>query len=216
MKAVKCPGLVVLLGGLDGLLPVRRHQLRIVGERVVAGAVLGHHIVEGLHATLRSGLHQVVLLLPPGILQQVRIGDGDGRRESQVLGVVRDHEEVQGPVQARRHPGAGDDLLAHCEAVGILRGEYAAHHPGVARIRGMEVRVAEEDLVGEFLTGVGRVLDLLVGGSGSVLGKGRKGQKGQTDESHNGAHWFHWFHWFHWSLFRTCTRSVRCRRVPGS
>jgi hypothetical protein len=74
--------------------------------------------------------------------------------------MIGNHEKVVGPAQPGGHTGAGDDRLPSGEAVGVLRPERAADHAGISRVTGVQMRIAEEDLVGEMLFRIGRILHL--------------------------------------------------------
>jgi hypothetical protein len=71
--------------------------------------------------------------------------------------MVGDHQEVERPLQPRWKSGRRLDFLALGEAVGGVEIDCTPDHPGIGGVGGVQVGVAEEDLVGEFLTGVGRI-----------------------------------------------------------
>ncbi len=61
--------------------------------------------------------------------------------------MIRHHEEVQRPLQARTHTGARCDLLAPREPIGLLGSQPVAEHTGIRRIGRVQVRVTEIDAV---------------------------------------------------------------------
>jgi hypothetical protein len=76
------------------------------------------------------------------------------------------------------------------KAEGIVRGEGAQRKPGVGGERRMQVRIAEEDLVGEILTRVGRVIDLSVSRRRNVLRENdRRDEADDTSERGVLADW---------------------------
>ena len=74
--------------------------------------------------------------------------------------MIGNHEKVVGPAQPGGNTGTGDDRLSPGEAVGVLRPERAADHAGIGRVTGVQMRITEEDLVGEMLFRIGRILHL--------------------------------------------------------
>jgi hypothetical protein len=75
--------------------------------------------------------------------------------------VIRDNQEIQRPVQPRRHAGAGHDRLAPREPIGILGPQRTADHAGIRRITGVQVRISEEHLVRIVLFRVRGILGLV-------------------------------------------------------
>ena len=63
--------------------------------------------------------------------------------------MVGHNEEVERPIELRRHASARGDRFASGKAIRVLGAERVADHAGVGRVAGMQMRVAEEDLIGE-------------------------------------------------------------------
>ena len=93
--------------------------------------------------------------------------------------MVGDHEEVERARQLDGLAGVGGDLFTASEAVGVLGRQARAESTGVQRVRGVQVRVAEQRQRGERAARVGRIAGLgrvyllelgLVGGAGVGLG----------------------------------------------
>jgi hypothetical protein len=139
------------------------HEILPDGARQIVGAERVYPLYraflddvrEGLHASLVTRIETLVYPSAPGIREQQGIRLADGGREPDHLGMVGNHEEVQWSDQLYRLAGVGDHHLASrhpIAVVGIERG------PDQARIEGevgVEMRVAEKDLVGIGPAGVG-------------------------------------------------------------
>ena len=93
-------------------------------------------------------------------LQEVGVRLGDHRRQTEILRMIGDDQEVQRPKQARADAGAGGDLLAAGESIGLLRPQPATHHSGIRRVGRVEVRVAEIHPVGVTAVEIRRVFGL--------------------------------------------------------
>jgi len=77
----------------------------------------------------------------------------DHRRQPNELGVVGDDEEVEWPDELHRLAGVGDHRFAACEAITRIDIEAGPHQAGVKRQVGVEMGIAEEDLVGKGAAG---------------------------------------------------------------
>jgi hypothetical protein len=98
--------------------------------------------------------------------EKVRVCGADKIGDAEILRVVRNHQEIQRPIQLRTLAGAGADLLAAGEPEGIRWADRVSDHAAVDGKRGVVVGIAEEHLLGEVLIHVGgigfRLFDQLI------------------------------------------------------
>ena len=160
MKAVKRPGLVGLLGGLDRLLPgravgaaCRERTCSVLRERALREG--DDDLERRLGALAR--LDHVVPLAARRVGEQLGLAGEQVGEEAHVVGVVGDDEEVERPRELRRLAAGGRDLLAPGEAIGVARRRAGAERAGIQRERRVQVRVAEERPRREVAVRVGRI-----------------------------------------------------------
>ena len=114
---------------------IARHGINAAGLRCTP-------LIEGLAPLARPQ----ELVDSPAILcrQDSRVPCCGQRRQTQVLRVVRDHDEIERQAQLRSDAGTGSDLLAQRKPVGLLRSERGAGKPGIGGKTGVHVGVTEE------------------------------------------------------------------------
>ena len=71
--------------------------------------------------------------------------------------MVGNHEKVQRPDQLHRLAGIGNDCLAARHAEAVMHVQSCAYEACIERQFGMEMRIAEEHLIGIGTAGVGRI-----------------------------------------------------------
>jgi hypothetical protein len=113
---------------------------------------------QGVGVTIVARADQIEDLATELRPEQVGVGLGDHGGEPQVLGVVGNDQEVEGPLELCAHPVAGDDHLAAGEAVGRLGPEAATDHARIRGVRGVGVGITPEDPLGVPSIEVGGVL----------------------------------------------------------
>jgi hypothetical protein len=95
------------------------------------------------HLLLVAALKRVVPALSLLGGEEVGVSLQQPRHESIHLGVIGDHQPIQGARELGAHPGGRGDFLAAGEAVGVLLTE-AAHGPRVHGDLGVQVLIAPE------------------------------------------------------------------------
>ena len=154
-------GLVVRLGGLDGLLPgvsIGRGPRRGESLRHLVLAEAGDDVDRRLGPF--AALDLVVPLASLRRGQQLRFAAHQLREEPHAVRVIGDDQEVERPRQLDRLAAVRSDLLAASEAVGILGRQAGAERAGIHREGGVQVRVAEERQRREIAPCVGRIVGL--------------------------------------------------------
>ena len=76
---------------------------------------------------------------------------------SHVFRMVGHDEEIQRARKPGRLTRGGSDLFTASEPISLLRPEPGAKSDGIERLRGVQVRIAEEGAGGKVAFGVGRV-----------------------------------------------------------
>ena len=164
--------LVVVLGGVDGLLPraaigaaCRGHTSSAFGK--LALRKMADDLERGLGALAR--LDHVIPLAARRVGEDLGLARDEVGEEAHVVRVIRDDEEIERARELRGLAARGHDLLAAREAIGVARSQAAAERAGIHREAGVQVRVAEERARREFAIGVRRIGALLERLSGFVL-----------------------------------------------
>ena len=121
----KTAGLVVILCGIDDHVPggLKRLSSRQDVQRLIQRAV--GKLINNVHCRFHAVLPTPADLVGefPGYF---RLADQDGiglvekREQAHVVGVIRDHQEVQGARQLRLDSGGGRDLLSAGETIRIF------------------------------------------------------------------------------------------------
>ena len=148
--------IVVFGGRVDDPIPDRALDLGVVVLGFPAPEV-GHHPDRDRPGGIAALLHGFVPLLALVGREQSGIGLAEEIGDPEVLGVVREHQEVQRADQLGTLAAVGTDLFTPCETDGSFQWERVPDQAAVDGQRRVEVGIAEEHPLREVLIDVGAV-----------------------------------------------------------
>ncbi len=180
-------GIVIALGIGDHRLPDRGGHIG-TADLVLAAAIAVDPFDEGVIAVALP--HHLGPAAAGLALQHQRIAAQEIVREADILGMIRNHHEIERPQQLEGPCSLALDHLAARDPVGLVRPERRARHARIRRPRGVQVGVAEIDVLRIVVIHIGGIRARRGGivflGDFEILGKSREGQA-TADRGKHGA-----------------------------